>query len=54
MNGISNKLLLAEDKFGPEIQLREPGFTYSSCGPFTKNKERIRKFKETGDPRYIL
>ena len=33
----------------PEMHLRQPGFTYSVCGPFTKNKERIQKFKETGD-----
>ena len=33
--------------------LRQPGFTYSACKPFTKNKERIQKFKETGDSRYI-
>ena len=37
----------------PKIHLRQPGFTYSACGPFTKNKERIQKFKETGDSRYI-
>ena len=37
----------------PEIHLRQPGFTCSACGPFTKNKERIRKFKDTGDSRYI-
>ena len=37
----------------PEMQLREAGFTYSSCGPFTKNKERIKKIKETGDFRHI-
>ena len=36
-----------------ELHLRQPRFTYSACGPFTKNKERIRKFKETGDLRYI-
>ena len=35
MNGISKKFLLVEDKFRPEIHLREPGFTYSACGPFT-------------------
>ena len=33
--------------------MRQPGFTYSACGPFTKNKERIQKFVETGDSRYI-
>ena len=37
----------------PEMYLRQPGFTYSVCGPFTKNKERIQKFKQTGDSRYI-
>ena len=29
------------------------GFIYSICGPFTKSKERIQKFKETGDSKYI-
>ena len=53
MNEIVNKFLLAGDKFMPEMHLREPGFTYSVCGPFTKKKERIQKFKETGDTRYI-
>ena len=37
----------------PEMYLKQPGFTYSACGPFTKNKERIQKFKETGDTSYI-
>ena len=37
----------------PEMHLRQPRFTYSACGPFTKNKERIQKFIETGDSRYI-
>ena len=37
----------------PEMHLRQPGFTYSACGPFTKNQERIQKFKETGDTSYI-
>ena len=53
MNEIVNKFLLAGDKFMPEMHLKQPGFTYSACGPFTKNKERIQKFKETGDTRYI-
>ena len=35
------------------MHLRQPQFTYSACGPFTKNKERIQKFKETGVSRYI-
>ena len=46
MNEIVRKFLLAGDKFMPEMHLREPGFTYSACGPFTKNKERIQKLKE--------
>ena len=50
---IVNKVLLAGDEFMPEMYLKQPGFTYSACGPFTKNKQRIRKFKETGDTSYI-
>ena len=53
MNEIVNEFLLAGDKFMPEMYLRQPRFTYSACGPFTKNKKRIQKFKETGDSRYI-
>ena len=53
MNEIVNKFLLAGDKFMPEMHLKQPGFTYSACGPFTKNKERIQKFKETGDASYV-
>ena len=53
MNEIASKFLLAWDKFMPEMFLRQSGFTYSACGPFTKNKERIQKFKETGDSQYI-
>ena len=53
MNDIINKFLLAGDKFMLEMHLRQPGFTYSACGPFTKNKERIQKFKQTRDSRYI-
>ena len=47
MNKIVNQFLLAVDKFMPEMHLRQPRFTYSVCGPFTKNKEKIQKFKET-------
>ena len=50
---IVNKFLLAGDKFMSEMNLRQPGFTYSACGLFTKNKERIQKFKETENSRYI-
>ena len=49
MNEINNKFLLVGDKFMPEIHLKQPGFTYSACGPFTKNKERIEKFMKTGN-----
>ena len=35
------------------MRLKELGFNYSACGPFIKNKERIQKFKETGDTKYI-
>ena len=47
MNNIINKFLLAGDRFMPEMHLRQPQFTYSACGPFTKHKQRIQKFKET-------
>ena len=50
---IINKLLLAGDKFMLEIHLRQPQFTYSAWGPFTKHKQRIQKSKETGDTNYI-
>ena len=53
MNEIVSKFLLDGDKFMPEMHLKQSGFTYSTCGPFTKNKERIQKFKGTGDTSYI-
>ena len=53
MNVIVNKCLLVGDTFMPEMHLKQSEFTYSACEPFTKNKERIKKFKETGDSRYI-
>ena len=53
MNDIIDRFLLVGDKFMPEMHLRQPQFTYSFCGPFTKNKERTQKFKETGDSKYI-
>ena len=37
----------------PEMNLRQSGFTYSACGPFTEHKERIQKFKETRDSQHI-
>ena len=48
-----NKFLLIGDKFMPEIDLKQPGFTYSACGPFTRNKERIEKFMQTGNTDFI-
>ena len=53
MNEIVSKFLLAGNKFMPEMHLRMPSFTYNACELFTKNKEIIQKFKETGDSLYI-
>ena len=53
MNEIVNNILLAEDKIMPEMLLRQPGFRYRSCGPFTKIKERMQKLKKTGGSQYI-
>ena len=53
MNDIINKFLLAGDNFMPEMHLKQPGFAYTACGPFTKNKQRIQKFMETGDAKHI-
>ena len=46
MNEIINKFLLAGDKFMPEIHLKQPGFTYSACGPFTKSKKEFKNLKK--------
>ena len=46
-------LLLVGDKFMPEMHLKQPGLTYSTCGPFTKSKERIEKFMQTGNTNFI-
>ena len=35
------------------MHLKQPGFTYSACDPFTKSEEIIQKFKDTGDTNYI-
>ena len=53
MNKIVNKSLLAGNKFMPEMHLKQPGFTYSACGPFTRNKERIEKFMQIGNTDFI-
>ena len=49
MNPITNKFFLAGDRFMLEMHSRQSGFSYSACGLYTKNKEKIRKFKEVGD-----
>ena len=46
MNEIVNKFFLAGDKFMPEMHLRQPGFTYSACGPFTKKQEEFKNLKK--------
>ena len=46
MNEIVNKFLLSGDKCMPEMHLRQPGFKYSACRLFTKNKERIQERKK--------
>ena len=51
MNNIINRFLLAGGKFTPEMHLRQPQFVHSACGRFTRHKERIKKYKETGDMR---
>ena len=53
MNEMVNKFLLTGDKFMPGMHLKQLGFSYSACGSFTKNKERIQKLKETGNTNYI-
>ena len=53
MNEIINKFLLVGDKFMPEMHLKQPRFTYSACGLFTKNKERIEKFMQTRNTDFI-
>ena len=53
MDEIVNKFLQAGDKFMPQMHLKQPGFTYSTCGPFTKNKERTEKFIQTENTDFI-
>ena len=47
MNKIISKFLLTGGKFMPELHLKYPGFTYITCGTFTKSREKIQKFRET-------
>ena len=53
MNEILNTFLLVGDTFMPEMHLKQPGFTYSACGTFSKNKEKIEHFMQTGDTNFI-
>ena len=53
MNNIINNFLLVGDKFMPEMHLRQSQFVYSACGPFTRHKEKIKEFQQTGDTCYI-
>ena len=53
MNEILNKFLIVGDKCMPEMHLKQPGFSYSACGPFTKNKEIIEKFMQTRNTNFI-
>ena len=54
MNEIVYKCLLIGDKFMLQMHLKQPGFTYSACGPFIKNKERIEKFMQTGNIDFFI
>ena len=53
MNEIVNKFLLVGDKFVPKLHLKQPGFTYSACGPFSRNKEWIEKLMLTENTNFI-
>ena len=53
MDEIVNNFLLVGYKLMPEMHLKQPSFTYSACGPFTKSKERIEKFMQTGNTNFI-
>ena len=53
MNEIVSKSLLVGDKFMPEMHLKQPGFTYRACGPFTRNKDRMEKFMQTENIDFI-
>ena len=53
MNKIINKFLLTGDKFMPDLHLKQPRFTFSACGAFTKHRERIQKFRETSNLKYL-
>ena len=53
MNKIINKFLLTGDKLIPELNSKQPQFTYSACGAFTKHREIIQKFRERGNLKHL-
>ena len=53
VNETVNRFLLVGDKLMPDMHLKQPGFTYSACGSFTKNKERIEKFMQSRNTNFI-
>ena len=53
MNEIVNTFLQVGDKFMLELHLKQPRFTCGARGPFTKNKERMEKFMQTGNTGFI-
>ena len=53
MNKIINKLLSTRERFMPELHLKQPGFAYSACGRFTKNRERIQKCRQSGNLKHL-
>ena len=54
MNKVINKFLSIGEKFMPELNLKQPWFPYNVCGSFRKYRERVKKFRETGNlKRYI-
>ena len=53
MTKIINKFLLTGDKFMAEFHFKQPGFTYGAYGTSTKHRERIQKFRETGNLKYL-
>ena len=54
MNKVADKMFLGRRQIVmSELHLRQTGFTYIACGPFTKHHERIKKLKESGDLNYI-
>ena len=53
MNEIVNKFLLVGDKFIPQMNLKQYGFIYNACDPFTNDQERIEKFMQTGNTNFI-